>query len=80
MPEVVDPLAAAVARLGLAELVVVVREAKVDAAGVDVEVVAEEVRSHHRALCDGVRARVRVSVRVRVRVRVSVRVRVRGEG
>ena len=50
MEEVVDPLLAAVVRLGLRDLVVVVRELQVVPARVNVHVVAHQVGRHHAAL------------------------------
>mmetsp|Transcript_35108 Transcript_35108/g.60100 ORF Transcript_35108/g.60100 Transcript_35108/m.60100 type:complete len:501 (-) Transcript_35108:451-1953(-) len=50
VPKVVDPLGAPVHRFRLAELVVVVGELEVRAAGVHVHVVPHQIRRHHRAL------------------------------
>ena len=50
MDEVVDPLLDVVVRLGLRELVLVVREVEVDAAAVDVNSLAQDVGAHGAAL------------------------------
>ena len=47
--EVVNPLLVAVVGLCLRQLVVVMREAKVDASSVDVERIAQNLRCHHLA-------------------------------